>query len=54
MRLSGLKEDKKIYIDRGFYDKDNFMWLNEAKNNIKYVTRGKLELIFSTKLLKFG
>lgn len=35
------KKIKKIYIDRGFYDEDNFMWLNEEKQNIKYVTRGK-------------
>jgi hypothetical protein len=35
------KKIKKIYIDRGFYDEDNFMWLNEEKRNIKYVTRGK-------------
>lgn len=32
------KKIKKIYIDRGFYDEDNFMWLNEK---MKYVTRGK-------------
>jgi len=35
------KKIKKIYIDRGFYDEDNFMWLNQEKRNIKYVTRGK-------------
>ncbi len=35
------KKIKKIYIDRGFYAEDNFMWLNQEKRNIKYVTRGK-------------
>jgi len=31
---------KRLYIDRGFYDEANFLWLDD-KEHIEYVTRGK-------------
>ena len=34
------KRIKRLYIDRGFYDEDNFLWLDKEKH-VEYVTRGK-------------
>ena len=31
---------KRLYIDRGFYDEANFLWLDD-KEHMEYVTRGK-------------
>lgn len=41
MSLTG-KSMKRLYIDRGFYDEANFLWLDD-KEHIEYVTRGKKE-----------
>ena len=34
------KKIKRLYIDRGFYDEANFLWLG-GKEHMEYVTRGK-------------
>jgi hypothetical protein len=34
------KRIKRLYIDRGFYDEKNFLWLDKKKH-VEYVTRGK-------------
>jgi len=34
------KSIKRLYIDRRFYDEENFVWLDKKKH-VEYVTRGK-------------
>jgi len=48
------KKIKKIFIDRGFYGEDNFMWFNKEKQNIKYVTRGKAGTDFFNQAAKLS
>ena len=38
------KRIKRLYIDRGFYDEKNFVWLDKKKH-VEYVTRGKKETV---------
>lgn len=51
MEITG-KRIKKIYIDRGFYDEENFLWLK--KEGVEFVTRGKKGTYFFDQAAELG
>jgi uncharacterized protein with GYD domain len=47
------KKIKRLYIDRGFYDEANFLWLDD-KEHMEYVTRGKRGTKFYEQAAELG
>jgi|GEM_PF-996224 len=52
MEITG-KRIKRVYIDRGFYDEENFLWLDK-KEHMEYVTRGKKGTEFYEQAAELG
>lgn len=53
MEMTG-RRIKRMYIDRGFYDETNFMWLGKEEEKIEFITRGKRETYFFKQATELG